>query len=100
MCSQHVSDSMAAASSSRHNGGTDAATTGFNPGTWLLIALIQFYRRYVSPYTMPSCKYTPTCSRYALDAVRRYGFFKGSWLATWRVLRCNPFTKGGYDPLL
>jgi putative membrane protein insertion efficiency factor len=69
-------------------------------GAAILIAMINFYRHQISPYTMPSCKFTPTCSRYALDAVRRYGVFKGAWLATWRVLRCNPFTRGGYDPLV
>ena len=66
----------------------------------LLTRLIEFYRRYVSPYSIPSCRFTPTCSRYAVDAVRRYGAVKGGWLAAWRVLRCNPFNKGGYDPLL
>jgi len=65
-----------------------------------LAGLIQFYRRYVSPYSIPSCRFTPTCSRYAVDAVRRYGAIRGGWLAAWRVLRCNPFNKGGYDPLL
>lgn len=71
-----------------------------NLGAAILIAMIVFYRRHISPFTLPSCKYTPTCSRYAMDAVRRYGVLKGSWLAAWRVLRCNPFTKGGYDPLV
>ena len=66
----------------------------------LVIALIAFYRRFISPFTPPSCRFTPTCSRYALDALRRYGLFKGCWLAAWRVLRCNPFHPGGYDPLL
>ena len=65
----------------------------------LLVALIQFYRRFVSPFTPPSCRFTPTCSRYAVDALRRYGVLRGGWLATWRVLRCNPFHPGGYDPL-
>lgn len=68
--------------------------------TWVLCALIAFYRRFISPFTIPSCRFTPTCSRYALDAVRRYGVLKGGWLACWRVLRCNPFCHGGYDPLL
>ena len=65
-----------------------------------VIGLIQLYRRFISPVTPPSCRFTPTCSRYAVDALRRYGLFKGAWLAAWRVLRCNPFTRGGYDPLL
>lgn len=66
----------------------------------LMILAIEFYRRYISRFSPPSCRFTPTCSRYALDAVRRYGLIRGSWLATWRVLRCNPFHPGGYDPLL
>jgi uncharacterized protein len=69
------------------------------PGS-ALCGLIALYRRYISPFTLPSCRFTPTCSRYALDAVRRYGVIKGGWLACWRVLRCNPFCHGGYDPLL
>ena len=64
-----------------------------------VIGLLALYRRYVSPFTPPSCRFTPTCSRYAVDALRRYGLFKGCWLAGWRVLRCNPFNPGGYDPL-
>lgn len=64
------------------------------------IGLIAFYRRCVSPLTPPTCRFTPTCSRYAIDALRRYGLLKGGWLAVWRVLRCNPFNHGGYDPLL
>jgi uncharacterized protein len=64
-----------------------------------LAGLVQFYRRFVSPFTPPSCRFTPTCSRYAVDALRRYGVLRGGWLATWRVLRCNPFHPGGYDPL-
>ena len=64
-----------------------------------VIGLLALYRRFISPFTPPSCRFTPTCSRYAVDALRRYGFFKGCWLAAWRVLRCNPFNPGGYDPL-
>lgn len=47
----------------------------------------------------PCCKYYPTCSQYALEAIKKYGAFKGLALAVWRVLRCNPFSKGGYDPV-
>ena len=83
---------------SRHADIENAPVPNF--GAALLIGLIVFYRRHISPYTLPSCRYTPTCSRYAMDAVRRYGVLKGSWLATWRVLRCNPFTRGGYEPLV
>ena len=64
-----------------------------------MILLIEFYRLYISRFSPPSCRFTPTCSRYAIDALSRYGLFKGMWLGTWRILRCNPFNPGGYDPL-
>ena len=61
---------------------------------------IQFYRSAISPYKGgPRCRYTPTCSQYAQTAIERYGAVKGARLAAWRVLRCNPFSKGGYDPV-
>lgn len=65
----------------------------------ILMALIRFYRRSISPNTPPSCKYIPTCSEYALTAVERFGACRGSLLAVWRILRCNPFSRGGYDPV-
>jgi putative membrane protein insertion efficiency factor len=64
-----------------------------------LIALVKFYRRNISPYTKPSCRFVPTCSAYALEAYKVHGFFKGTALTVWRILRCNPFCKGGYDPV-
>ena len=66
----------------------------------LLLALISFYRNSVSPTTPPSCRFTPTCSAYAYEAITKYGAFKGGWLAFKRLLRCNPFYKGNpYDPV-
>lgn len=65
----------------------------------LLIGLINFYKRYISPNTVPKCKYTPTCSQYAIDAINKYGAIRGTLKAIWRILRCNPFSKGGYDPV-
>jgi len=65
----------------------------------VLIALVNFYRAAISPYRRPCCRYYPTCSQYALEALEKYGAFKGGWLALCRVLRCNPFHKGGYDPV-
>ena len=65
----------------------------------LLLAMIRFYRRRISPHTPPACRFQPTCSQYALTAVERYGAWKGTGLALWRILRCNPFSKGGYDPV-
>lgn len=65
-----------------------------------LLWCIRFYRASISPYKGgPCCRYTPTCSRYALTAIERYGALKGGLMAAWRVLRCNPFSKGGYDPV-
>ena len=66
----------------------------------LLIKLIRFYQRGISPNTPPSCRFTPTCSQYALEAITKYGALKGGWLALRRLLRCNPFYKGDYfDPV-
>ena len=65
----------------------------------VLLAVFRFYQRAVSPLFPPRCRYIPTCSEYALEAVEKYGAVKGSWLAAKRILRCNPFHKGGYDPV-
>ncbi len=65
-----------------------------------LIWLIRLYQRYVSPLKRtPSCRFTPTCSQYAIDAVSEWGVIIGVGLAVWRILRCNPFCRGGYDPV-
>lgn len=64
-----------------------------------LIWLIKFYKKKISPHTRPSCKYHPTCSEYGLVAIERFGALKGGLLTLWRILRCNPFAKGGYDPV-
>ena len=66
----------------------------------LLLALIRFYQTAISPYTPPSCRFTPTCSAYAFEAIRKYGALKGGYLALRRFLRCHPFYKGDtYDPV-
>lgn len=66
----------------------------------ILLAMIRFYRRSVSPATPPSCRFTPTCSAYAYEAITKYGCLKGGWLAVRRLMRCNPFYKGSpYDPV-
>lgn len=65
----------------------------------VLLALVKFYRVTISPYRPPCCRYIPTCSQYALEAIEKYGALKGGWLAFRRILRCNPFHKGGYDPV-
>ena len=65
----------------------------------ILITIIKFYRKYLSPMKTTKCPYCPTCSTYGLIAVEKYGAVKGGALALWRILRCNPFSKGGYDPV-
>ena len=65
----------------------------------LLIFLIKFYQKDISPLKTTKCPYIPTCSAYGLEAVEKYGALKGGLLAVWRIMRCNPFSKGGYDPV-
>lgn len=65
----------------------------------LILGLIRFYRRHISPHLPPMCRYYPTCSCYAIEAIETHGAFKGSLMALWRILRCNPFSVGGYDPV-
>jgi len=64
-----------------------------------MLALIRLYRRGISPFTPPSCRFTPTCSAYAEEAVGRYGAWRGGWLALRRLLKCHPFGPSGYDPV-
>jgi len=65
----------------------------------VLIALIRAYQRYVSPVLGAHCRFSPTCSQYAIDAIRRHGWITGSGYALWRIARCQPLCKGGYDPV-
>ena len=67
---------------------------------WPLLGLIRLYQKVVSP-ALPSntCRFYPSCSHYGYQAIYKYGVLKGSWMAAWRVLRCNPFNPGGYDPV-
>lgn len=66
----------------------------------IFIRLIKFYQKYLSPLKgRATCIYTPTCSQYAIEALEKYGLIKGGGLTVWRILRCNPFAKGGYDPV-
>jgi putative membrane protein insertion efficiency factor len=66
---------------------------------FLLIRLIRVYRLLISPLFPSSCRFQPTCSQYALDAVEKFGAIRGSWMAIKRILRCHPFHPGGYDPV-
>jgi hypothetical protein len=68
-------------------------------GAWLLLTLIGGYRRIVSPLIPSRCRFAPSCSAYALEAVQEHGALRGSWLAARRVARCHPFNKGGFDPV-
>ena len=66
----------------------------------LLLSLIAFYRHHISPHTPPSCRFRPTCSAYAYEAINKYGAIKGGWLAVKRLCKCHPFYKGDpYDPV-
>lgn len=67
--------------------------------TVLMQGVIRFYQYIVSPHTSASCRFTPTCSSYALEAIQKHGPFKGTWLALKRILRCHPFGGHGYDPV-
>lgn len=65
----------------------------------IFLSLIQFYQKKISPLSPPKCRFYPTCSHYAVEAIERYGALKGGALACWRLLRCNPLCPGGYDPV-
>lgn len=65
----------------------------------LLLTLIRFYRKFISPLFPPRCRFYPTCSAYALEAIEKHGVFRGGLMAIRRILKCHPFTKGGYDPV-
>lgn len=64
-----------------------------------VVALLRGYKRYLSPLLPPSCRFIPTCSVYAVEAIEKYGLLRGSLMGLWRLLRCHPFCKGGYDPV-
>jgi len=71
----------------------------FQPSAWLCRGAIRIYQLTLSPIMGTQCKYHPSCSRYGMEAIRRYGTLKGGALTAWRILRCNPFSKGGEDPV-
>ena len=66
---------------------------------WLLVALVRLYQLFLSPLLPSACRYHPSCSAYAIQAIERHGPLRGVWLAARRILRCNPFRPGGYDPV-
>ncbi|WP_083195951.1 membrane protein insertion efficiency factor YidD [Pediococcus claussenii] len=65
----------------------------------IFLSLIRGYQRFISPLFPPSCRYYPTCSNYSLQAIQRFGIIKGTLMGSARILRCNPFVRGGYDPV-
>lgn len=65
----------------------------------LIISLIKFYQKNISKNSKPHCRYTPTCSQYGLECFEKFNFFKAFFLTSFRILRCNPLSKGGYDPV-
>ena len=65
----------------------------------ILTAIIKLYKKFISPVLPPSCRFYPTCSEYAIEAIDSFGAIKGTWLSIKRVVRCNPLSKGGYDPV-
>lgn len=65
----------------------------------IMIKLIKFYQKFISPLKGRTCRFYPTCSQYALQAIEKYGFYKGGYLALKRILKCHPFHQGGYDPV-
>ncbi|ULB35956.1 membrane protein insertion efficiency factor YidD [Proteiniphilum propionicum] len=67
--------------------------------TWILLLPVYFYRSVISPLKPPSCRYTPTCSRYTIEALKKHGPFKGAYLSAKRILSCNPWGGWGYDPV-
>ncbi len=74
-------------------------SAGGKRGRRILTVPIRFYRRFISPMLPPSCIYTPTCSEYAIQAIEKYGAWKGLLMAVKRVLKCHPWHRGGYDPV-
>ncbi|WP_261873574.1 membrane protein insertion efficiency factor YidD [Vibrio rarus] len=71
----------------------------FSPLAWIAVGLVYLYRVGISPFIGPRCRFTPTCSEYAILALKSHGFVKGCWLSGKRLLKCHPYNDGGYDPV-
>ncbi|MBE6355790.1 MAG: membrane protein insertion efficiency factor YidD [Lentisphaerae bacterium] len=83
----------------RNSEKTAGHALGSSFGSRIMIFMIRIYQRTISPYLPDQCRFEPTCSHYAVEAFRKRGFWAGSLLTAWRLLRCQPFCKGGYDPV-
>ena len=70
-----------------------------SPAAYVILLLLRFYKKFISPILPPACRFTPTCSEYTFEAVERYGALRGVFLGMKRIARCNPFCKGGFDPV-
>jgi putative membrane protein insertion efficiency factor len=66
---------------------------------FVVLGFLRLYKAFLSPFLPPSCRFTPSCSEYAMQSVEKYGAIRGTWMTTKRILRCQPFCKGGYDPV-
>jgi uncharacterized protein len=66
---------------------------------YAVLEILKLYKSFISPFLPPACRFTPTCSEYTMEAVEKYGAFKGTWMGVKRILRCQPFCKGGHDPV-
>jgi putative membrane protein insertion efficiency factor len=82
-----------------HQGAADPSPPRRGPVTTPVLWMIRGYQRFISPALPPSCRYYPTCSAYGYEAIAKYGILKGGRLAIWRILRCNPWGRGGFDPV-
>jgi putative membrane protein insertion efficiency factor len=80
-------------------GSSPVFTMNRSPAAYVILLLLRFYKKFISPILPPACRFTPTCSEYTFEAVERYGALKGSFMGMKRIVRCNPFCKGGFDPV-
>jgi len=84
--------------SSRADGDAERSTSQ-SFAAFLGLKLIRFYQKFISPLLGANCRFSPTCSQYTFEAIEKYGFIKGCWMGFWRIMRCNPFSRGGNDPV-
>jgi len=83
---------------SSEKGGSPKKRSMISP-SGIFILIVKFYRKFISPLKPACCRFEPTCSQYSMEALNKHGFFKGTALTVWRILRCQPFSRGGFDPV-